>query len=76
MGDYYEYYPFLSDELERMVAQSTLCPTKSVLTSRFALTLPDGSVEHINVPFATTEMATRYLRVLLDGLADFRASLR
>ena len=71
VGDYYEYYPFLSDELERMVAQSTLCPTKSVLTSRFALTLPDGSVEHINVPFATTEMATRYL----SGAAGWASGL-
>ena len=70
-GDYEEYYPFLSDELERMVAQSTLCPTKSVVTSTFALTLPDGSVEHINVPFATTDMATRYL----EGAAGWASGL-
>ena len=68
---YEEFYPFLSNEIERMLLQETLCPSDEGVLLHALVTFTDNHVENIYTAFATQTAANAFQA---NAVADWNAS--
>ncbi len=68
---YEEFYPFLSNEIERMLLQETLCPSDEGVLLHALVTFPDNHVENIFTAFATQTAASAFQA---NAVANWNAS--